>query len=94
MFEFIVVVSFFLFVFLAIYSRSIYFVLVAKYSKKRFIATLNSLGSLFSSCLFIKTELLGEGESQNSDIIFECAQKNQTVATNSILGLIREMSGK
>lgn len=89
MFEFIVVMVFFFVILLAIYFPALHYNMVARKSKKRFIAELALLDNLFASCLFVRTERLGEGESQNSDVSFERAQENQSIAINSILGLIR-----
>lgn len=94
MFEFFLIPVFFAVVFAVLYLPAVYRICVAKKAKKEFLYKLNLLDGVFTSNLLISTDKLGQGESQNSDFTFAKAQKNQTLAIDSVKELIREMAGK
>lgn len=76
-------------IYMLIYLPVIHQYFITKQSEKKLILELSLLDKLFDSCLIVNTQKLGQGESQNSDIKFVEAQKNQDFAVNSILGMLR-----
>lgn len=66
----------------------------AKAANEVYISSINSLSTLFNSCVAfilgaVGERLLGEGGSQNSSITFEDALNNNDFAVKSVLSLIR-----
>lgn len=85
----ILIFGFLAFIYILIYLPVIHQYVITKQSEKRLVIELNLLRDLFSSCLIVNTQKLGQGESQNSDVKFIEAQQNQDFAVNSILGILR-----
>lgn len=92
MFVTLMVVGFFALLFIIIYAPAIYWMVRARYSKRRFEEALTKLGALFEKCRIVITERLGEGPFEESGITFEQAQQNQHFAVESVLKLLNWFS--
>lgn len=58
------------------------------YRRQEMSYDVSSLSDLYKQCVVVVSERRGEGESQNTDIVFETAHDNQEIAVNTVLDLI------
>lgn len=87
---YVLILILFIVVFIILYCPVLRQHFVFKRAENNFIQELNLLNDFYKNKLIIITEKLGEGPSQNSDIKFVEAHKNQIFAINSILDLLDE----
>jgi len=83
----IILLAFFLLV-LIIYLPAICQHFAWKRTSKSFEQQLSELGTLYDDSRIVITERRGEGTSQNSDVKFADAHKNQDFAMNTIMKLL------
>lgn len=88
MLETIVVVSLLAFLVIINYLPVIHQALVAQKAKKCLDQQLSLLNGQYEYQSIVETRQLGLGVSQNSDVKFSKAHKNQNIAVNSIMDLI------
>lgn len=87
---YVLILILFIFAFIIFYCPVLYQHFVFKRTENNFIQELNLLNDFYKNKLIVVTEKLGEGPSQNSDVKFAQAHKNQIFAINSILDLLDE----
>jgi len=92
MLEFGIVLAVFSLIVLAIYLPAFYRHFAWKQSEKEFEYELSQLGFLYDSSRIVITDRLGEGTSQNSDVKFAEAHKNQSFAMNTVMELLSRMA--
>ena len=90
MLVFLSIVSVFFLTFLITYIPVLRQYVLSNKAAKDFQKELNLLGNLYKKNVYIVTERLGEGLSQNSSLRFSEIHKNRSFAINSILEMLNK----